>query len=111
MELTQKILENNSLVLIYHIWEDKYREAIASELGLEKNQIVHDTFGELRNVRRSIVHNQSRALKECEDNEILKRFNAGDFVVFTEQEAYDSFKAIKDALEELKLTLTAEAKS
>ncbi len=97
-----KILANNSLVLIYHIWEDKYREIIARENGVQKNQIAHDTFGELRNIRRSIVHNKSRALKECENNAKLKRFNEGDQILFSEQEAYDSFKAIKDALDELK---------
>ncbi|MCG2757630.1 MAG: hypothetical protein L6263_04290 [Desulfobacteraceae bacterium] len=100
-----KILANNSLVLIYHIWEDKYREIIAREYGVQKNQIVHDTFGELRNIRRSIVHNKSRALKECENNTNLKKFDEGGQILFSEQEAYYSFKAIKDALDELKSNL------
>ena len=46
-------------MLIYHIWEDKYRKIIARECGIQKDQVVHDTFGELRNIRRSIVHNKS----------------------------------------------------
>ena len=101
-----KILANNSLVLIYHIWEDKYREIIATEYAFQKNQIAHDTFGELRNIRRSIVHNKSRALKECENNNKLKRFDEGDQILFSEQEAYDSFKTIKDSLDELKANLS-----
>ena len=106
-----KILANNSLVLIYHIWEDKYREIIANEYSVQKNQIAHDTFGELRNIRRSIVHNKSRALQECENNSNLKKFDGGDQILFSEQEAYDSFKAIKDALDELKSYLALAADS
>ena len=103
--------ETSSLVLIYHIWEDKYREVIARENGIKKNQINHDTFGELRNIRRSIIHNKSRALNECENNTKLKRFDEGDQILFTGQEAYDSFKDIKDALDELKVNLALEADS
>jgi len=106
-----KILANNTLVLIYHIWEDKYREVIARENGVQKNQITHDTFGELRNIRRSIIHNKSRALRECESNAKMKRFDEGDQILFTEQEAYDSFKAVKDALDELKSNLALAADS
>ncbi len=96
------ILANNTLVFIYHVWEDRYRSLIAEAKKVPKNQISHDTFGELRNIRRSIVHNSSRALKECEQNKILKRFNEGDYVLFSESEAYDAFKSIKDAIKELK---------
>ena len=100
-----------TLVLIYHIWEDKYRGIIAQEYGVKKNQIIHETFGELRNIRRSIIHNKSRALKECENNTKMKKFDEGSQIIFSEQEAYDSFKAIKDALDELKSNLALSADS
>jgi hypothetical protein len=100
-----KILANNAFVVIYHIGEDKYRKIIAHECGLEKDEIKHYVFGELRHIRCSIVHNKSLATKECEKNILLKKFCEGELIFFNEQEAYDSFMTIKDALKELNSTL------
>ena len=41
----------------------------------------------------------------------MKKFDEGSQIIFSEQEAYDSFKAIKDALDELKSNLALSADS
>ncbi len=96
-----RISANNCLVLIYHLWEDKYRDQFAAKQGVAKDHVTNDAFGELRRIRRSIIHNNSMALPECERNVILKRFSKGGLVTFTEQEAYAAFRELLNAVRQL----------
>jgi hypothetical protein len=66
------------IVAIYQLWEDKYRALIAEALKVEKNALGSDLFGDLRQYRRSVVHNHSVAIPEVASNKVLKWFQPGD---------------------------------
>ncbi|MEO1494363.1 MAG: hypothetical protein AAFV19_19625 [Pseudomonadota bacterium] len=52
------------IVLTYALWDERYRSLIAKELGeKEKNAINCDVMGDVRTIRKWIVHNQSTATK------------------------------------------------
>ncbi|WP_439487718.1 hypothetical protein [Algoriphagus sp.] len=45
------------LSALFQLWEDNYREKIASEIGIEKNSLKSDLFGEVRLLRQAFTHN------------------------------------------------------
>ena len=48
------------LVLIYHLWDEKYRPAIGSLLSVDPTkQVLCDLMGDVRRVRHLIIHNDS----------------------------------------------------
>ena len=48
---------NSFFLHLYDLWEDKYRQRIADEVGLEdKNHVESDFFADLRNYRHGITH-------------------------------------------------------
>jgi hypothetical protein len=73
-----KIVANLCLVLIYHYWEDYYREKIANANGHEKNELKLDIFNDIRIIRHSIIHNKSIAIEEVKKLKFLKWFKKGD---------------------------------
>jgi hypothetical protein len=81
----------------YDYWEDHYRKAIAEALGLSKNDLVDDAFGELANLRHAIVHNGGWATSKVAANKILPRFNVGELVNLTPQHIHDLMDAVKAA--------------
>ena len=42
------------LIVIYQFWEDHYREGFAKAVGVDKNAIVSDIFGDIRRIRNDI---------------------------------------------------------
>ena len=48
------------IVLIYHLWDEKYRPAIGKLLSVDpKKQVLCDLMGDIRQVRNQIIHNDS----------------------------------------------------
>ena len=47
------------LVLIYHLWDEQYRPAIAQAIGVCYKQVISDLMGDLRLVRNLIIHDNS----------------------------------------------------
>ena len=48
------------IVLIYHLWDEKYRPAIGKLLSVDpKEQVLCDLMGDVRLVRNLIIHNDS----------------------------------------------------
>jgi len=76
-------LASMCLVSIYQFWEDVYRGRLADSLGVNKNELAHPVFGELRHLRRSIVHNKSRALPEVQRAKSLPAFQDGQPIALT----------------------------
>ena len=65
------------IVAVYQLWEDHYRDQIADERGVERNQVTSDLFGDLRHYRRSIIHNRGLAVDEVRRNHVLRWFPPG----------------------------------
>ena len=76
--LNYKFLGNMCLVIIYQYWEDSFRGKIAEITNTRKDNILSDLFGDLRLLRRSIIHHNSIALKEVENCKLLKWFKESD---------------------------------
>lgn len=47
------------IVFIYHIWEGYYRGRIAESLRVKTANVSCDLLGDLREIRNSIIHNNS----------------------------------------------------
>ena len=82
-------LANMCVVSMYQYWDDHYRKRIAEALGKALNELTHDTFGELRHLRRSIIHNRGRAVPEAANAKILKPFEASELVMLEPQDLHD----------------------
>ncbi len=84
-----KFIGNMALVCLYQYWEDHYRDKIAESLGKIKNDLFVPVMGDLRLLRRSIIHHDGIALKDVENCEILKWFSKGD-VIFIDKEKFEN---------------------
>lgn len=82
--LNYKTIANLCVVLVYQYWEEHYRALIAEERGLAKDKLKIDIFGDLKNLRHSIIHH-----KEIETDGkygILKWFNKGDEIKISKEQ-------------------------
>ncbi len=48
------------IVAAYQFWDDHYRAKIAKELGVTRESLLSPIFGDLRRLRRCIIHDRSR---------------------------------------------------
>ncbi|MCB2173540.1 hypothetical protein KQH65_12445 [archaeon] len=80
---------NMVLVSIYQFWEDHFRAEVATYLNMDKNDLKESIMGDIRHLRRSIVHHAGIALPEVERCEILRWFNEGD-VVYLDKEKFET---------------------
>lgn len=85
------------LVTIYQYWEENVRPEIAESLGVEKNDIKHAAFGNLRKMRTAIIHNNAIATEKVENNEVFKWFNRGQ-PINIELEQYCEFSGVVSRL-------------
>lgn len=63
------------LVSIYQFWDDHYRKKIAKCLKCKTNQLQVNLFGDLKNIRNSIIHNNGFAINKIKKNTVIKEFN------------------------------------
>ena len=60
---------NALIVFIYHLWDENYRAKIAHALGLDQaNRLESDLFGDVRLIRRAIIHNNSELTQSAHNN-------------------------------------------
>lgn len=97
-----KNIGNLVIVLIYQLWEDKYRNTIAQSMGIEKNDLNSEIFGELRHLRRSIVHKNGLAINEVESKVELVHFKEGEEIYLRPDDIRMIVLQIKTYLELLK---------
>ncbi len=81
-----RTIGNLCLVQIYQYWEDEYRQKVADELRVAKNQVAAHVMGDLRFLRMSIVHHRGIALADVEKCRLLKWFHEGDEIFVTKDQ-------------------------
>lgn len=108
-KLRNQIKGKNSMTLgnlcisqTYQYWEDYYREKLSNSIGKNKNDIISDFFGDIRNYRRSIIHTQAIAIKQVDNNKILKWFKSGDVINPTEDQIKEFIYLFRKEIERLK---------
>lgn len=93
------------VVLLYEYWEDKYRKEIAMKLNKDKNDICSDIIGEIRILRRGIVHN--KGIVDCDIERKIKvigRFKQGEMIFLDKkiiENIYDKVNHYLDQLVEI----------
>ena len=80
--------------MIYNYWEDFYREEIAKEKGVSKNDIISEIMGDLRILRISITHNRWIATNKITNTKIIKWINSWEKINISN----DQFEEIIDAI-------------
>jgi hypothetical protein len=97
------------IVFIYAYWDEKIRQQIATIRGVEKDAVKINVFGDLRVLRRMIVHNSG--VLGAADHAKLKVLTgicqAETKISLTHDQMYKIFVAIKSAIGSLILEYTA----
>ena len=101
-----RFLGNMAIVALYQYWEDKYRELIAKEIGLNKQDLKIDVTGDLRILRRSIIHHNGLALSDIGKCKILNWYNPDDEIFIDAEKFKKIVSHIKRAIFELFQQLT-----
>jgi len=86
------------VVFTYHIWDEKYRAAIALERGVEVKDIQVDIFGDLRILRNSIIHNKGFAADDVSKCKTLTRFKPGDRIEFHKRDVEFVIRQLRQQL-------------
>lgn len=89
-----RFVANMCLVTIYQYWDDYYRGTLAEALGCSPDSIKVPVFGDLRRLRRSIIHNRGIAIPEVRRCEVFRWFQPGE-EIFLDR---DRFEEILDAV-------------
>jgi|SRR5271157_3085774 len=95
-----KAIGNLCLILIYQYWEDHYRSKIARQLGITRNEIAINIMGDLRILRRSIIHHHAVAENDIEKCQIINWFKIGDEIFLTEEQFEIVIRHIRQGTEE-----------
>ena len=97
------------IVFIFAYWDEKIRPEIATIRGVEKDEVKINVFGDLRVLRRMIVHNGG--VLGAADHAKLKVLNgicqADAKISLTHDQMHKIFVAIKSAIGSLILEYTA----
>jgi len=96
------LMANMCIVALYQYWEDHYRKEIQKSLGLRpKQKIRMPIFGDLKNLRNSIIHHRSVAKPEVAKNTVITSFAAGDAIEIDAAGFYTIIEEVRKAIEEL----------
>jgi len=97
------MIGNLCSVLIYQYWEDYYRARMAEVLDMSADDLEVDIMGDLRHIRRSVIHHRAIAIDDIERCKIIRWFAPGDDIFITddqfEQLIFQVKKGIYDLLE------------
>jgi len=80
-----KVIGNLSICQVYSYWEDYYRAHVAKDLGILKNELRADIFGDIRLLRNSILHHRAVALPDIEKCRLTNWFRKGDCIVIDKE--------------------------
>jgi hypothetical protein len=96
------------IVFIFAYWDEEIRPQIAKIRGVESNDVQVDALGDLRILRKSIIHN--RGVLTAADHAKLKVISGicreGVTIAPTHEEMHKLFVAIKNAIASLILEYT-----
>lgn len=93
--INQRLLNHSVIVYAYSMWEDRYRQRIARECGISKNDVESDVFYDLNTYRQAAVHSFQIIKREPR---ILTYFAEGDRMEFTAQQMQHLFRQLIDEL-------------
>ncbi|MFX0185471.1 MAG: hypothetical protein ACFE95_20500 [Candidatus Hodarchaeota archaeon] len=96
-----KFNANMCLIALYQYWEDHYRSSIATHLGIEKNKLISPILGDIRHIRRSIIHRQSRCVQDVEKCVYINWFKENDEVAFTKEQFMHILTLVKKYINSL----------
>lgn len=100
--LDRKLMSNLCLVAIYQLWEDEYRKRIAEEKGIETNELLIDVLGDIRIIRMSIIHNNSKPISDFKRIKILNFIKDRENIYLTISEFVFIIETLKDELFKVK---------
>lgn len=100
--LDRRLISNLCLVAIYQLWEDEYRKKIAKKKGIETNKLLIDILGDIRFVRMSIIHNNSKPIGEFKRMKILEFMKSREEIYLTISEFVFIVETLKDELYKIK---------
>ncbi len=87
-----------SIVYIYALWENRYRNAIADAACVKRDAIKNNVFGDLRIYRQSIVHNNGILDKSTIH---FKFHKVGDIVIFSDDNYHEMFRQLVIAVNDI----------
>ena len=94
------------VVSIYQFWNDHYRNKIAKFLGYETNQLQVNLFGDLKNIRDSIIHNNGFAINRIKNNNVITVFSPKQLITINKK----LFEQIVDLIKQWTLTFKGDPK-
>ena len=83
------------LVLAVALWEDHFRERIAEECNIEKNDLQSDVFRDLNSYRQAILHGNNKLRKKPK---VIQLFRKGDEISLTNEHMETIFRTLIDEL-------------
>lgn len=78
-----QVIAHGILSWIYTAWNDKYRKAIAEELGTSPQEVLCDVMGDLRILRNAIAHDLGTAGDKVSKLRELSWFKPGRLILTT----------------------------
>lgn len=68
---------------IYYAWEDRFREMIAKEMGIETDHVMCDLMGDIRTLRHKIAHNLGSLGQEVKKFKVITWLKEGHITLKT----------------------------
>ena len=101
--MNARFIGNMCVIAIYQYWEDYYRQKIAGFLNrISKNELTSDIMGDLKVLRRSIIHHRGVALQEVENCKLLHWFKKDEEIFIDRNMMQDIVSQVKAYLQELR---------
>ena len=91
--LFSQLIAHGLICWLYSLWDEGYREKIATELGEKKNALCCDVMGDIRIIRNLILHNNAVADSRISNLKVLTWVEEG-VIVFTGE----SMQSIQEAI-------------
>lgn len=98
----RQILVQTILVMIYQYWEETYRGRLATDAGRDKNAITSDLFGDLKEIRHSIIHTHGRAKSDIKPLKVLAPIKPGQPIDYSESEFESILTQVLSELDRLR---------
>jgi hypothetical protein len=86
----QIMLYGQWVVYFYAVWDEYIRHRLAAAHGCNADQIKIEFFGDLRNVRRDVIHKQGIAVYSP-NNKVLQWFSAAQPLRITTEQIFELF--------------------
>lgn len=95
-------LSNLTLISIYAFWEDRTRGEIAKALGIDKDSVESDLFGDMAKLRNIILHAGGVMDQRARSLRLLRWFVPGDKVIVNADRLHEIIVLIRQFPEGLR---------